>query len=294
MSLVQNTSKLNIPTKRWEATVFFLQFITFYRFLYEDAETMSLMIKDIQPEDAGLYEITASNELGTDTTQMNLVVKSPPKIKKPKDYTCMADETYKMAIEISGNPVPTTKYFRDGKEVHHDERVKFTIVGETHYVEFHDAKLTDTGNWSVIATNELSQQSEFWNLTVLSKPKVTKTLGKEHVFAEKDEILLSINVDGYPAPKVKWFKDGKEISPNDSRVKMSQNGNTYQLAVAGANRDDIGNYTVEFTNEHGTMKDETRVNVKCGPKITRTLKDITITEGETNVEVILETEGYPQ
>lgn len=45
------------------------------RFLYEDDETMSLVIKNVQESDAGVYEIVAENELGVDRTEMNLVVK---------------------------------------------------------------------------------------------------------------------------------------------------------------------------------------------------------------------------
>lgn len=269
-------------------------FNLFYRFLYEDAETMSLMIKDVDVEDAGIYEIVASNDLGTDTGTMNLVVKSPPKIKKPKDYVSMADEVLKMCVDITGNPVPTTKFFKNGVHVVQDDRIKFNIVGETHYIEFHNCQLEDAGNYSVIATNDLSQQSEFWNLVVNSKPKVTKALGKEYVFGEKETIKLQLNVDGFPAPKVKWFKDGKEISPNDPRVKITNEGNLFQIEISGASRDDIGNYSVEFTNEHGTNRDETRVHIKCAPIFKKTLKETTFTENETNVEIFVEVEGYPK
>lgn len=46
-----------------------------YKFLYEDAETMSLVIKGVTTEDAGKYTIVATNELGEDTAEMNLIVK---------------------------------------------------------------------------------------------------------------------------------------------------------------------------------------------------------------------------
>lgn len=37
---------------------------------------MSLLIKGVTAEDAGAYEICAANEMGMDTQQMNLIVKS--------------------------------------------------------------------------------------------------------------------------------------------------------------------------------------------------------------------------
>ena len=45
------------------------------RFLYEDEESMSLVIKGVTPEDAGKYKIVAKNDLGEDSVEMNLIVK---------------------------------------------------------------------------------------------------------------------------------------------------------------------------------------------------------------------------
>jgi hypothetical protein len=45
------------------------------RFLYEDAESMSLIIKGVTAEDAGKYKVVAKNELGQDSAEMDLLVK---------------------------------------------------------------------------------------------------------------------------------------------------------------------------------------------------------------------------
>lgn len=47
----------------------------FYRILYEDEESISLVIKNVEPADAGKYECTAENELGIDKADMKLIVK---------------------------------------------------------------------------------------------------------------------------------------------------------------------------------------------------------------------------
>lgn len=51
---------------------------------------MSLVIKNVTAADAGEYEVTASNELGEDTTVMHLLVKDAPRIKKKiENQSCM-------------------------------------------------------------------------------------------------------------------------------------------------------------------------------------------------------------
>lgn len=78
---------------------FHRQIITSYdnfRILYEDEESISLVIKDVQSEDAGKYIITAENELGSDTGEMNLTVKGMP-------LNFQLPETYKIIFSPSKN-----------------------------------------------------------------------------------------------------------------------------------------------------------------------------------------------
>ena len=46
-----------------------------YKFLYEDEENISLVIKNVEESDAGKYEIIAENELGQDIREMTLSVR---------------------------------------------------------------------------------------------------------------------------------------------------------------------------------------------------------------------------
>lgn len=266
-----------------------------HKFLYEDSESMSLIIKQVTSDDGGLYTITAANELGVETAEMNLVIKTPPKISKPSDVTAMAGLTFRMGVEVEGEPAPTCKFFKDGKEIHESERVRFTSTSSgTHSIEFNTVTLKDTGAYSVIASNEVSQTSEFWSLTVNSEPRVSKKLGTDHTVNETEDIVLSVKVDSWPPPTVKWLKDGKELNMKDSRVRVITEGDMHTLIISGANRNDGATYGVELINQYGTTRDETLVNVKCGPQFKNKLRDLTVTEGDVNVELSVTVEGFPK
>lgn len=45
------------------------------KFLFEDQESMTLVIKNVTADDAGIYKIVAKNELGEDSTELKLTVK---------------------------------------------------------------------------------------------------------------------------------------------------------------------------------------------------------------------------
>lgn len=105
---------------------------------------------------------------------------------------------------------------------------------------------------------------------------------------------MSVKVDGFPPPTVKWFKNGNLISPNDARIKTIVDGNNYTLKIHGANQDDTALYTVEFSNENGTVKDQCQVHVKCPPRLKESMKDVTVNEGDKNTELKLAVDCYPK
>jgi hypothetical protein len=74
-----------------------------YRFLYEDEESVALMIKKVELGDGGKYTVKATNEFGEvitegnlfvrGTSQLILVKKKKKKKKKEKEETQMGSMT---------------------------------------------------------------------------------------------------------------------------------------------------------------------------------------------------------
>lgn len=270
-----------------------------YKFLHEDAETMSLVIKGVQPEDSGTYSIVATNEMGSEKTSVELVVKSPPIVGKVADRTVSKGERLQIDVEVTGNPEPAVRILNNGKELVQTERVKIVrserINSKTTYsLQVTTTELTDAGSYSVVASNDMSQTSEFWNVVVNSSPTIGKRLEKEYVHGEREEIIMSVRCDAFPLPKVRWFKDGKELSESDARIRRTVDGNAYVLSISGAVSTDAGDYRVELENEHGRVENETSVQIKCSPVFKRKLGNMTVTEGDTNVELVVQTQGYPK
>lgn len=255
---------------------------------------MSLVIKNVQPEDAGKYEISAENELGSDTSEMNLTVKAPPKIKKKmEDTTVSVDETLKMTVEIEGIPKPTIQFYKDGKEIKNSDRIKIIEDGEKYTIVIEKTTLKDTGSYSVVATNEMAQVSQFWKLDVYSKPKVLKKLGASKQVVQTENVQLKCQIEAEPAPEVTWFKGEEEITSSE-HYKISSDGDTYMLRITGAVTTDSASYKCRAKNIHGWVDDEVTVDVKCAPKIIKHLKDITVTEHDKDVAFDVEVEGFPK
>lgn len=94
---------------------------------------------------------------------------------------------------------------------------------------------------------------------------------------------------------MKWLKEGVEINEkNDSRVRFERDGNAYIMVITGAVRTDASSYSAKLKNAHGDITENTRVQIKCSPDFKTKLKSITVTEGDTNVELCVAVQGYPK
>nr|XP_049692291.1 obscurin isoform X2 [Helicoverpa armigera] len=268
---------------------------TRHKFLYEDEETMSLVIKNVSQADAGEYHVTASNELGEDSTTMHLVVKAAPKIKKKiENQSCMVSSTHTVTIEIEGTPAPDVTFYKDGVELKSSDRILIVKESDEVYkITIKNAKLTDTGSYSVVAKNEVNQCSDFWQWHVTSPPKVTKTMGGNKVCEEKETVTFKVETESEPAPTVAWFKNKVELTES-STVKISSSGAAHSLVITSAARADAGEYSCEIRNIHGSTSDSCILNVKSGPQFTQRLSDQSASEGDKNVEFTVAVEAFPE
>ncbi|XP_054088791.1 obscurin [Zeugodacus cucurbitae] len=271
-----------------------------HKILYADEESMSLVIKNITTEDAGEYTVHAQNELGEDESSISLVVKAGPKIKKVKDLSCFVGETVKVEIEIEGFPKPLIHITNNGKDISHEENVTVSsnIKGkctETCILEISNIRLNQSGNYSIRATNDLSQSSEFWNCIVNSKPIIKKELEEKYVYGEKETVIMSVKIEAFPEAKIIWYQDGIEIDvSNNKKYSTVTDGNEYTLKIKEVSRVDCAVYTVKAENAYGSASSETKLLIKCVPELTKKLSNITITEGDCNVELEVRLNAYPE
>lgn len=149
------------------------------------------------------------------------------------------------------------------------------------------------GSYSVVASNEMAQVSQFWNLDVYSKPKLTQKLGAERIVSQGENLELKVKVESEPKSELKWFKDEEEIKSSEHYV-IKDDGDTYMLRITGAVTTDAARYKCKAINIHGTVDDEVTVHVKKPPKIIKGLTDMTVVENDKNVTLDVKLEAFPK
>ncbi|XP_017890129.1 obscurin isoform X5 [Ceratina calcarata] len=266
-----------------------------YKYLWEDEESMSLVIKNVTAKDAGVYTIRAKNELGEDTTQIELIVKSAPKIiKKQTDLSVLVEETITMMVQIEATPAPEVKWYKDGQEIRENDRVSIIKEdSETYKLIIKSGRLDDTGSYSIVARNDVNQTTEIWKLKVLSPPKITKGIGEAQILDQGETLTLSVEVDSVMQAGIKWYRDGEQIF-EDSRIKMTREGKKFILKITGIASEDAGEYKAEVSSDHGTVSDDTKIQVRGLPRFRTKMSDVTVTEGDKDIEFKVEFDGCPK
>lgn len=115
---------------------------------------------------------------------------------------------------------------------------------------------------------------------------------------EGEPLKLAVQVGGSPLPEVKWYKDGKELIPDERMVMKMLPDGTAQLEIASADPSkDSGQYKMVAINPTGQVSTETAVDVKKKPKkatVDEALPAaLTVVEGEP-LKLTARISGHPK
>ena len=118
------------------------------------------------------------------------------------------------------------------------------------------------GKYTCKLKNEFGEVKNSSKLIVNTRPKLLKKLTDQRI-NEGDTLKLILEVAGTPEPKVKWFKDGEEVS-TDARIKITRDSKrqeSYNLTVTLVKGSDAGTYEVRAENELGYVTSKSKVMI---------------------------------
>ncbi|XP_071646927.1 uncharacterized protein [Temnothorax longispinosus] len=198
-----------------------------------------LELHDALPEDAGVYTCVAENTHGTSTTESILRVysdykptHSPPTfVKSIKDTYRHSDRKLILECRVRAHPVPKISWLKDGM-ILQGERYKQSYLDDDVYrLEIADPDVTDNGQYTCRAVNELHSEEmshivrvEDWRSVNRNDPRMGSKVRSE--FATRPQfsnllkdysvraggtVALQAEVKGIPSLEVEWLRgDQKE------------------------------------------------------------------------------------
>ncbi|XP_063855211.1 obscurin-like isoform X6 [Scylla paramamosain] len=293
--------------------------------LWEDEESVALVIKNVEERDAGLYRVVAVNDLGQADSTAKLAIRAGPKIKKlRKEVPCVIGDNLEYNIEVEGEPTPkihmtfpnppqcpppparpphrspiplTAPLFPtsmvDGRPVEATDRVNLKQVNDNLWTLTIKGMVDgDCGTYTVVAVNDVAQVSDFFTIAQDSAPQITRELDSETEKKLHMDVILEVRATGSPKPDARWFKNGKEIMA-DERFKMTRDDTFYTLKIRRVERADKGTYKCLLSNTMGEASTQGDLWIRAPPDFVTPLKDVCAKEGTKEVKLFVEWEANP-
>uniref|UniRef100_A0A674CXZ6 Uncharacterized protein n=1 Tax=Salmo trutta TaxID=8032 RepID=A0A674CXZ6_SALTR len=88
----------------------------------------------------------------------------------------------------------------------------------------------------------------------MKPPVFREEMRPEMIVKFRSNATFVTKIVGHPIPTVKWYKNGKEIVADGTKLKLQEfKGGYYQLVIANAEDSDAGVYQVRATNQGGSI-----------------------------------------
>ena len=181
--------------------------------------------RDIVMKDFGTMELKATNMVGEESTSAIFqIVQIEPtvQVEFPKMQERKEGAELVLTAKIDGSPPPTAIWLLEGEEVKADgERVIITEeeaddgVGIVTTLRITKVSDEDNGKYTLLVQNTAGECKADTMLDVLGKPKPPRIIKEiepaELTIPGKKDLRLTCKISGFPAPTIKWFRDGNEI-----------------------------------------------------------------------------------
>ncbi|KAL7029724.1 hypothetical protein ACKWTF_006332 [Chironomus riparius] len=235
----------------------------------------SLVIKHTSLDDRGSYTCDVSNGAGQQqSSTINLEVKAIPYFTvEPEPVNAAEEETISFSCEASGIPEPAIKWIHNGKPIDDAPQNARRTVSKNK-ITIKDILKSDTGNYGCNATNALGYVYKDVYVNVLAlPPEIEEAPGREATVDQRD-ITLTCKVFGAPKPKIKWIRNGQELT--GGRYEIQESGNLHIKAVQFS---DAGEYICHAENKFGTKEATGSLLVHEHTKITEFPQDYEVIAG---------------
>ena len=248
--------------------------------------TAVLRIPKASTTDQGEYQASVENPAGVVKTKKAKVTvqQIPVFLKTPEDASVSQGKEVTYEAQLSGFPTPKVTWLLNGKPLAPNADCSITFDNATQKAVLILRKIDvekHSGTITCQVENPAGKISHNVKLDVLTQPKIVKGLTDESII-EGQDVTLSIESSGYPAPKPQWFFNDKPIPTNDQhyQVSTSKEGNVHELKIKQSKATDQGIYKVLMTNSEGEISSQANLNIHVAPVISSLPPKIDAVQGQ--------------
>ncbi|XP_070156465.1 fasciclin-2 isoform X2 [Polyergus mexicanus] len=264
-----------------------------------DPVTGVLTITNVNREDAGEYQCTATNLAGTVTTniQVNVIVK--PKIMEFLNKTVVEGKNKDIMCKAFGRPPPEVifrkltadKQYLMGAQPQ-DDRIIMTnsaddVSGETVGVlAIHSALTNDDGLYECVAKNAGGVAYKNGHLTVEFPPSFRNMPNITIYSWEQRPVNLTCIAESIPNATIRWTMFGDRRVEDDVTIQVIDDGPISTLQIRPTDRRYYTNYKCIAANIHGTREHIIELKEATKPTELLSVKTVELTATSIRFDLI--------
>ncbi|KAH0950048.1 hypothetical protein HN011_002504 [Eciton burchellii] len=231
----------------------------------------SLIIQNVEENDAGSYMCVASNSEGSETLEIRLTVSAPLSVHvQPTIQTVDLGKPAYLTCTASGFPQAALYWLKDGQPLRTGARVR-TISSER--ISVTSVAREDRGMYQCFVRNEyeMAQGIAELRLGEIAPQLVYRFI--EQTMRPGPSVSLKCSAAGNPTPQISWLLDGFELPQND-RLLIGQYVTVYGDVISHVNittvkAEDGGEYECIASSRAGKSRHSARLNIYGLPHVRR-------------------------
>uniref|UniRef100_A0A8C2JZX6 Myosin light chain kinase, smooth muscle n=1 Tax=Cyprinus carpio TaxID=7962 RepID=A0A8C2JZX6_CYPCA len=206
----------------------------------------------------------------TRESKVDMLETLPSFDSQPQSREVAQGEKVTFRCQVSGSPVPTVSWVKDGAPLRQRSGVSTRQEGSLHVLCLESAHITDTGQYGCTAANTRGKTEAHWSLTVKrvrveAKPPVFTSPLKDCSVLEGQDFMLQCSVEGKPLPELTWLHNDQPVPYSHTVFEKS----TALLTVKAAVLEDAGVYSCVAVNDQGRAVCTAHVLVKAKAGVKR-------------------------
>ncbi|XP_074490966.1 hemicentin-1 isoform X1 [Sebastes fasciatus] len=219
----------------------------------------TLVIRNMEKKDGGVYGCLASNQAGTDTvTSILTYIETPVVTVALSDILIGIGETTVMACSASGIPPPEIWWYKGGVQLHSSSLLDVDVLGGI--LTIRETQDVDAGDYTCVAVNAAGTSSGKISLDVGAAPKFTREPSDVAVDIGSNVTLLCL-AQGHPEPQITWRRDDGLQIFNRPRAYGTITQSREALHITNLWVEDEAVYICEAHNHFGRIQAQAGVTV---------------------------------